>query len=249
VNVQLLATIDIGTTIAAITAGLVGLSAAWAAAWSKIVKPWLQARKELSDEAREERRAEISELKDEIRQIKEEHKKEIDEVRKECDEKIIASETWYQVQLAKMDTALVKCHEEREHAIKNRESAMLALTRYEERLRYLERAMTEGKVTARPDENGVLRIVTANIGMTKIFGYTRAEMAGMEVEKLIAPKDRDGHLEKSRKHTLETDIPFSRVINGGLAMHKNGTLFPVTVELQNALVNGHPGWSAIITQD
>lgn len=246
---QLLAEIDIGATIAAIATGFVALAAAWATAWNKIVKPWLQTRKELSDEAREERRAEITELKEEIRQNKEEHRKEIDEVRKECEEKIVANETWYQIQLEKTDNALAKCHEEREHAIKNRESAMLALTRYEERLRYLEKAMTEGKVTAKPDENGVLRIVTASIGMTKIFGYTRAEMVGMEVEKLIAPKDRDGHLEKSRKHTLETDIPFSRVINGGLAQRKDGALFPVTVELQNALVNGYPGWSAIITQD
>lgn len=243
------AQIDPAATLAAIAAGLVGVATAWGVAWNKIVKPWLQTRKELSDEAREERRAEINALKDEIRQIKEEHKREIDEVRKECEEKIVANETWYQVQLEKVDSALVKCHEEREQAIRNRESAMLALTRYEERLRYLERAMTEGKVTAQPDENGVLRIVTANIGMTRIFGYTRAEMVGMEVEKLIAPKDREMHLNKSRTHTLKTDVPFSRVINGGLAQHKDGRLFPVTVELQNALVNGHPGWSAIITQD
>lgn len=245
----LLAELDIAATIGVVATGIVALAAAWSTLWKRVVEPWLKTRKALSDEAREERRAEVNELKEEIRQIKEEHKRDIDDVRKECEERIIANETWYQVQIEKLDTALAKCHDEREHAIKNRESAMLAMTRYEERLRYLEKAMTEGKVTASPDEKGALRIVTANIGMTKIFGYTRAEMVGMEVEKLVAPKNRADHLSKSRKHTLESDIPFSRVINGGLAQHKNGSLFPVTVELQNALVNGHPGWSAIITQE
>lgn len=245
----ILAEIDIGATAAAIAVGLGAITAAWRALWKNIVKPWLETRKQLSDEARKEQRADIDSLKSDIKQLKEDHRKEIDEVKKDCDEKIIANETWYQMQIEKVDTALEKCHAEREQAIRDRESAMLAMTRYEERLRFLEKAVVEGKATAMPDDKGVLRIVTANIGMTKIFGYTRQEFIGMAVEKLIAPNNRKMHLEKSRAHTLESDVPFARVINGGMAEHKGGHQFPVTVELQNALVNGQPGWSAVITQD
>lgn len=164
------------------------------------------------------------------------------EIKTDYEEKIKLLEIRHSVQMEKMDKELAQCQRERE-------SAILWRARYEERIRQLEKVSIEGKITARADEKGVLRILTTNVGATKIFGYTRVELVGMPVEDLISPKDRDLHLNKAKKHSLEHWREFNRVLNGGLAMDKNGRLFPVTVELESILVNGKPAWAAIITQD
>lgn len=164
------------------------------------------------------------------------------DAKQDYNEKIEALKVLYQLQIQKLESELGQCEKERIAAI-------LWRARYEERVHLLEKSAIEGRVTAIPDDEGVLRIVVTNVGMSKIFGYTRTELVGIAVEELIAEKDREHHLEKVRNHHLFKDSDFSRVLNGGMALKKDGTEFPVTVELQTVMLHGKPAWSAVITQD
>lgn len=167
---------------------------------------------------------------------------QLKEAKDDYNEKIKALEIRYQLHSQKLEADLNKCEKERELAI-------LWRARYEERVNQLEKAAVEGKVTAIPDDNGILRIVSVNIGMCKLFGYTRPELMGMDVEELIAFESREAHREKTKRHLPLVDNEFSRVLNGGVALKKDGTEFPVTVELQTITLHGRPAWSAVITQD
>lgn len=167
---------------------------------------------------------------------------QLKEAKDDYTEKIKALEIRSQLQTQKLETDLAKCEKERENAI-------LWRARYEERVHQLEKATVEGRVTAIPDDNGVLRIVSTNVGMSKLFGYTRSELMGLAVEELVSYNDREAHLQKVKQHLPLTDDDFSRVLNGGIALKKDGTEFPVTVELQTITLHGRPAWFAVITQD
>ena len=80
------------------------------------------------------------------------------------------------------------------------------------------------------------RILMLNEAAEKIFGYTRAELLGLNVDQLVPTAMRSGH---SRHRSLYTDRPQTRPMGTGLelnAQRKDGTLLPVEISLS-------PNWT------
>ena len=75
------------------------------------------------------------------------------------------------------------------------------------------------------------RIVLANAAASKMFGYTREELAGMWVEDLIPHRFREKHLTHRQRYWA---APQTRPMGFGLALsaqRKDGTQFPVEISL------------------
>ncbi|MDD2383884.1 MAG: EAL domain-containing protein [Sulfurospirillaceae bacterium] len=69
-------------------------------------------------------------------------------------------------------------------------------------------------------EQGLM--LECNEGLSKLFGYTRQELIGMDSLLLISPQTRDfviTHIQQNYEKPYEAE-----------GMHKNGTLFPIRVE-------------------
>lgn len=228
---------EFGAGVAAI---LTAIGTVLVTLWKYVVSPAVKTLKDSISSIEQNYEGKMKLVRDELNIMRSEYEQKIRELRSDYEEKITILEARHSVQMEKMDEALSHCHKEREEAI-------LWKARYEYRIHELERATLEGRITAVSDDQGVSRIVTANIAAFKMFGYTRSEMLGMPVEELISPEFRERHRNRMASHTPEVFKEFNRIINGGMGIRKDGTKFPVTVEVDSTLVNGRPGWSAIIT--
>lgn len=88
-------------------------------------------------------------------------------------------------------------------------------------------AAPDAMVYAGPDG----RIVTVNAQVSALFGYTRAELVGADLEMLLPQGLRERHIEHRRAYALE---PRTRLMGSGLALlgrRRDGTEFPIEVSL------------------
>lgn len=79
------------------------------------------------------------------------------------------------------------------------------------------------------DESGIIRLV--NPGTEKLFGYTKKELSGQQVELLIPLELRDNHRNYRQQYF---DSPKARPMGFGrdlFARHKDGRTFPVEISL------------------
>ncbi len=114
---------------------------------------------------------------------------------------------------------------ELEAATLNYNQAGKTLQESERRYKALVEASFEGIVVT---EKGT--IVDANDQLGELFGYARKEMAGKSFLDMVAPESRELVAEAIRKHTPE---PYELV-----ALHKNGTSFPVEVRDRDTTIGG-----------
>lgn len=230
---------EVGALIGAV---LTALGTVIVTLWRYVFSPAIdKLRTSLGDiESNYEKKIEV--LRDENKNQRVEYEQKIKELRADYEEKIDIMEARHSVQISKADDDLAKCQEQRETAI-------LWKARYEQKIHELEKASFEGKITAITDDKGQMVVATANIAVSRMFGYTRQELIGMPVEKLIADNFRKMHNERIKQHDPKVFKEFNRVMNGGMALHKDGTKFPVTIEVDSTLVNGVPGWSAVINME
>ncbi len=108
-----------------------------------------------------------------------------------------------------------------------REQLARAETRAEGRFRKLLEAAPDAILEV--DAEG--RIVMLNHMAEKMFGYSREELAGLNVEALVPAAIRAGHKEHRTSYTAH---PQTRPMGTGLklqAQKKDGTLFPVEISL------------------
>jgi PAS domain S-box-containing protein len=94
------------------------------------------------------------------------------------------------------------------------------------------------------DENGC--IILMNARAETMFGYTREELLGCELEKLVPENVRKTH-HKHREHYGA--YPSTRPMGQGLTLHaqrKDGTLLPVEISLSPITVDEHLHVTAII---
>ncbi len=75
------------------------------------------------------------------------------------------------------------------------------------------------------------RIVLANVGAERMFGYTRDELVGSELEMLLPEKARSGHVEHRHRYFAE---PRVRPMGIGLDLagrRRDGSEFPLEISL------------------
>jgi PAS domain S-box-containing protein len=115
---------------------------------------------------------------------------------------------------------------EKRHLIE-REQAARADTRAESRFRKLLEAAPDAILEV--DAEG--RIVLLNHMAEEMFGYSREELLGLNVDTLVPAAIRGGHKEHRTSYTAQPQI---RPMGTGLklqAQKKDGTLFPVEISL------------------
>ena len=106
------------------------------------------------------------------------------------------------------------------------------LTNVESRFRKLLEAAPDAIL----EVDGEGRIVLINESADKMFGYTREELLGLNVDQLVPAGMRQGH---NRHRESYTNHPKTRPMGTGLelnAQRKDGTLFPVEISLS-------PNWT------
>ncbi|MBY0277407.1 PAS domain S-box protein [Candidatus Binatia bacterium] len=99
--------------------------------------------------------------------------------------------------------------------------------RAEERFRMVVEAAPNAMIMT--DEAG--RIVLANSQAEKLFGYTRAELSGMSVERLVPERMRAAHPSERARFAAD---PKTRTMGAGRDLHalrKDGTEIPVEIGL------------------
>lgn len=114
---------------------------------------------------------------------------------------------------------------ELEAAALHNNQAGKTLQESEQRYKTLVEASFEGIVVA---EKGT--IVDANDQLGELFGYGRKEMVGKSFLGMIAPESRERVADAARKHAQE---PYELI-----ALHKNGTSFPVEVRDRDTTIGG-----------
>jgi PAS domain S-box-containing protein len=89
-------------------------------------------------------------------------------------------------------------------------------------------------------------VVIANPKALEMFGYTRSELVGVSVERLLPPSRRTGHVKYRAAYTRD---PRSRAMGSGLDLHgwtKSGEEFPVEISLSPMSGTGHADVVAVI---
>jgi PAS domain S-box-containing protein len=90
------------------------------------------------------------------------------------------------------------------------------------------------------------RIAFANTAAEKLFGYTRDELRGMEVERLVPAAARSGHTQQREGYMRH---PRTRPMGIGMelkAQRKDGTLLPVEISLSPSSSEAGLGVIAVI---
>lgn len=111
--------------------------------------------------------------------------------------------------------------------VTGRKKAEEQIREQENRFRALVDTAPDATVIA--DEKGIIRI--ANRQATKLFGYTKAELTGMQVEALIPQSARPKHEDFRRQYVSN---PHTRPMGTGrdlLAVRKDGQIVPVEISL------------------
>jgi PAS domain S-box-containing protein len=94
------------------------------------------------------------------------------------------------------------------------------------------------------DENGC--IILMNVAAERMFGYTREELLGSELEKLVPENVREGH----HKHRDQyKSHPSTRPMGRGLKLHaqrRDGSLLPVEISLSPITVDEQVHVTAIV---
>lgn len=88
--------------------------------------------------------------------------------------------------------------------------------------------------------NGDGRIKIVNKESEKLFGYSRQEMLGLEVERLIPARFDDRHRQLRKNYMTN---PYTRPMSSGLdlaALRKDGSEFPVSVSISQMSYKGTP---------
>ena len=99
--------------------------------------------------------------------------------------------------------------------------------KHERKLQGILNAAPDAMVVANRDR----QIIQINEQTKRLFGYSREELIGQPIEKLIPERFRDGHPEKFAEYAQS---PHVRPMGAGLELygqHKNGTEFPVEISL------------------
>ncbi|MDL5046485.1 PAS domain S-box protein [Oscillatoria amoena NRMC-F 0135] len=94
------------------------------------------------------------------------------------------------------------------------------------------------------NESGIIQLI--NTQTEKLFGYSREELLGKEIEILIPARYRAGHKEKKLSFIKSPEV---REMGSGLelyALHKNGTEFLVEIALSYVEANGKTSACAAI---
>lgn len=82
------------------------------------------------------------------------------------------------------------------------------------------------------DSEGAIRIV--NSQTERLFGYTRAELVGQPIEKLMPQRFRSRHIDHRTGYVLDSLGPKARAMGQGLdlyGLHQDGHEFPIDVSL------------------
>ncbi len=94
------------------------------------------------------------------------------------------------------------------------------------------------------DEEG--RIILMNATAERMFGYTREELLGCELEKLVPESVRKTHVHHRDQYKTR---PSTRPMGQGFTLHaqrKDGTLLPVEISLSPISVDEHSHVTAIV---
>lgn len=103
-----------------------------------------------------------------------------------------------------------------------------------EAFREIFQSMSEGIIMV--EESG--RIVIANPVAEQLFGYTRAELIGMQMEMLLPERYRKGHFAFRSAFNADPEPRRMGLGRDLTALRKNGTEFPVEVSLSYSRVEG-----------
>jgi PAS domain S-box-containing protein len=109
-----------------------------------------------------------------------------------------------------------------------------ALHRMQEQLRRVFDSVLHGLLLV--DRAG--RIEIANRQIEAMFGYTRAELLGQPIERLIPERLRDTHGELFRAFVAETGVRETASRQELVALRKDGTEFPVEIGLNPIAATG-----------
>jgi two-component system, LuxR family, sensor kinase FixL len=94
------------------------------------------------------------------------------------------------------------------------------------------------------DAHGIIQL--ANPALERLFGYTSAELLGKNVSILMPSPDREEHDQHVRRYLESGD---KRIIGTGRevdALHKNGTVFPVSLAISEMRLEGERSFTGII---
>lgn len=139
-------------------------------------------------------------------------------------------------QLNSMDSKLAEKHKalevlnnQLEQRVKERAEELMSS---EKKFRTLFEGAYDGILVV--DEAG--RITMVNKQLAEKFGYSREELVGEFVEKLIPERYRSGHVEKRKKFAMNAH---ARAMGAGLdlfGLKKDGTEFPVDISLSPTVI-------------
>jgi PAS domain S-box-containing protein len=108
------------------------------------------------------------------------------------------------------------------------------------------RELLEAAPDAILEVDGDGRIILMNVTAEKMFGYTREELLGCELERLVPESARSIHHRHRRNYKAH---PSTRPMGQGLTLHaqrKDGSLVPVEISLSPLAVDDHFHVTAII---
>ena len=114
---------------------------------------------------------------------------------------------------------------------------------YEREAQYQVIFDTSNEGVIRIDENGIIQ--DANDAVTRMFGYTKAELDGTNVNLLMDPSGRDQH----DSYVANSTIVSVRIINKSRDLQgyrKDQTLFPLELSVQRLVLDGRTNFVGIL---
>ena len=126
--------------------------------------------------------------------------------------------------------------------VTERKQAEKTLLESEERYRVIAETASDAIITI--DENSL--VLFANPAVSKIFGYSPAELLGKEITMLMPERFRDLHLTSLTRHVItgRRDIKWDAVEQPGL--HKNGHEVPLEISYGEFVKDGKHFFTGVI---